>query len=64
MGVLPVPDGLTEAEIALFALVATLERDDYRSASGVPAITTQAYLEAKALVCLLALLGGGAGPRH
>jgi hypothetical protein len=59
-----VPDGLTEAEIALFGLVATLERDDYRNPSGVLATTTSAFIDAKTLVCLFGLLGHPPGSRH
>jgi hypothetical protein len=63
MGDLPFPDGLTEAEVALFGLVASLERDDYRSPSGVSATTTSAFIDAKTLVCLLVLLGRTPGSR-
>jgi hypothetical protein len=64
MADLPVPDGLTAAEIALFDLVAMLERDDYRSHAGVPATTTTTYIDAKTLICLLVLFSQTPGSRH
>jgi hypothetical protein len=57
MGEHPQPEGLTEAEVALFALVAALEGDDFRNPTGVPATTTPAFVDARTLVWLLVLLG-------
>lgn len=64
MAELPIPDGLTEAEFALFGLVATLERDDYRNPMGVQVTSSAAFVDAKTLVTLLVLLGRTPGSRH
>ena len=57
MGDRTLPEHLSEAEIALFGLVATLENETYRSCSGVSATATSAFIDAKTLVCLMVLLG-------
>lgn len=55
---------LTEAETALFGLVAALEQDDYRTCLGMPATSTRAFTDAKTLVELLVLLSRPPGPPH